>query len=214
MTQRPDWQQQRDFLIRMYFGADDEQGGFTKRAYLDLNRTIHGLSKVADKEERKARATECLRDCLSNLKAKTVPSSRETLGDEFDEWHAGACNDIAGRFGNFLHGQAQKRLNIGQAQKWLNMTIKYRWFFSESDPLNGWSVVVHIPVDDFVLRAAKAHGIVPPTQAAWSRWDLEAYQEFQKRVRGYAEKCNVTPLELEHRWWMNQSGFESPVNKE
>jgi len=79
-----------------------------------------------------------------------------------------------------------------------------RWFFSDSDPLNRWFGVAHIPVDDFVLRAAQEHNIVPTTQAAWSRWGAPEYKTFQQHIRAHAKKCGATPMEIEHRWWMRQ----------
>jgi hypothetical protein len=110
VIQRPDYQQQRTFLMRMYFGAADEEGGFTRRAYLDLSRTLHGLSKLPKKEAMKARATDCLRNSLLVL-TKMVPSTPETLRAEFDQWHERACADIMGCFNgefHFCYGQAQK----------------------------------------------------------------------------------------------------------
>jgi hypothetical protein len=64
---RPDWPQQRDFLIRLYFGEDDEKRGFTARAYRDFNRTLRGLALHSRKDEMKAQATECTLTSLSNL---------------------------------------------------------------------------------------------------------------------------------------------------
>ncbi len=198
VTHRPDYRQQRTFLIRMYFGAEDEKGGFTRRAYLDLSRTLHDLATVPSREDMKARATDCLRNSLLDL-TKMQPSTPETLRAEFDQWHERTCRDIMRCFEGFDH------FHYGQAQKWLNMTIKYRWFFSDSDPLNGWFSAAHIPVDAFVLRAAEEHEIRPTTQAPWSRWDAPEYKTFQERIRAYAKKCGVTPLEVEHCWWMKQS---------
>jgi len=179
----------------MYFGEADKKAGFTRRAYRDFNRTLHGFGEHLDKEDMKTKAAECLRKSLSDLTVK-LPSRHEGLRDEFDRWHEETCGKIMDCFARF------PAFSYGQAQKWLNMTIKYRWFFSESDPLNGYFGVAHVPVDDFVLRAAKARGIEPPTKAPWSRWDASAYLTFQCCIRTHAAACGVAPLEIEHRWWM------------
>jgi hypothetical protein len=185
--------------MRMYFGADDEKGGFTRRAYLDLSRTLHGLYRDEKKEGMKTRATECLRKALTALKEKETPPKSEDLRTEFDQWHQHACTDIRNCFTEFC-------FSYGHAQKWLNMTLKYRWFFSDCDPLNGWFDVAHVPVDNFVLCAAREHKIVPLTKQAWSRWSVGEYKAFQEQIRAHARKCEISPLELEHRWWMDQSG--------
>ncbi|WFU80108.1 hypothetical protein QA645_37365 [Bradyrhizobium sp. CIAT3101] len=195
MSHRPDWAEQRQFLIRLYFGDLDVRDGFIGRAYRDFNRTLHGLRQHADKERMKERAAIRMTALLKELAAMPAPSAG-SLQEHFDGWHNDACSMIIRCFADF------GTFNYGQAQKWLNMTIKYRWFFGEVDPLNGWFKVAHIPVDDYVLRAAKANGIPIPVRLPWSRWEASAYLRFQACVREYAAQRGMTPLEVEHLWWM------------
>ncbi|MBU6463177.1 MAG: hypothetical protein KGK01_01720 [Bradyrhizobium sp.] len=179
MSHRPDWERQREFLLRLYFGEADVKDGFTGRAYRDFNRTLHGLGQHVEKERMKELAAESIRTSLAEL-AAMVPHTSENLREAFDYWHSSACSCIVRCFAQF------GAFNYGQAQKWLNMTIKYRWFFSESDPLNEWFKAAHVPVDDYVLRAAEDAGISSPVRLPWSRWDASAYLSFQNRVREHA----------------------------
>jgi hypothetical protein len=57
---RPNLDEQRNFLLRTYFGADrDQRDSFITGAYRDMNRTLHGLSKQENAKElvEKARKT-------------------------------------------------------------------------------------------------------------------------------------------------------------
>jgi hypothetical protein len=182
----------------MYFGADDEQAGFTSRAYRDMSRTLHGLSERGNKHILKAKAAKALRTALNHLVSLRLPRQPARMEIRFDAWHREACANLIGAFHPFP-------CHYGQAQKWLNMTVKYRWFFSPNDELWKWHSVAHVPVDDFVLRAAKRLGIPPRVKKAWSRWQQEEYETFQNNVRIYARKHQQTPLAIEHSWWMDQS---------
>lgn len=201
MEVRPNYEQQRTFLLRIYFGAEDEENGFTNRAYRDMSRTLHGLSKLGNKEALKTNARNVLKSSLTEL-AGLTPSSQNSLEKGFDDWHGEACLRVVKAFGPKTN---EFSFHYGQAQKWLNMTVKYRWFFSSNNELGEWHRVAHIAVDDLVLNASKECGIKRPTTESWSRWNEDQYKSFQSDIREYANQHNKTPLALEHEWWMQQS---------
>ena len=188
----------------MYFGAADEKNGFISRAYRDMSRTLHGLAELKNKEALKANAREALLKSLRELKSQSAPLVPNDLAADFDAWHRRTCANLIDAFTPF-------DCHYGQAQKWLNMTIKYKWLFTDGNELKNWYAVAHVPVDDYVLRAARKRNIVRPAKAEWSRWDKpEEYEAFQKEIRSYAAKHDTTPLAVEHDWWMEQSEKAGP----
>jgi hypothetical protein len=198
MAYAPDCQQQRTFLMRMYFGAEDERNGFIARAYRDLSRTVHGLAEYPQKQDMKASAADSLRSALSTIERLTVPSTRQKRCVAFDRWHERSCGRIITCFPKLLFSH-------GQAQKWINMTVKYRWWFGNGEWLNGWIDVAHIPVDNRILGAARERAIVPCTNSSWSRWSAADYKDFQEKIRNLAWDRKMSPLALEHHWWMQKS---------
>jgi hypothetical protein len=208
VTERPESEEQRAYLVRMFFGAEDETKGFIFRAYRDVSRTLHGLSKVENKEALKANARLALLKALRDLESQSVPLASNDLAARFDAWHRRACVSIIKAF-TPSHCSDEKpqtfHCHYGQAQKWLNMTIKYRWFFARGTELGNWYAVAHVPVDEYVLSAAREHNVSRPAKAEWSRWDADDYNAFQREVRIYAAKHDMTPLALEHIWWMEEA---------
>src|ERR1700722_15194470 len=87
VTERPESEEQRAYLVRMFFGAEDETNGFISRAYRDMSRTLHGLSKLENKEALKANAKEALLKALRDLKSQSAPPASNDLAAEFDAWH-------------------------------------------------------------------------------------------------------------------------------
>jgi hypothetical protein len=198
VSQRPNEDQQRNFLLRTYFGADEQKNDwFISRAYLDMCRTLRGLSKMQNTKKLVDGAKEGLRGSLRELQNRGVPTIPDNLTTAFDEWHRSACNKLIGCFRPFP-------CYYGQAQKWINMTIKYCWFFMEGNELDAWYLVAHVPVDEFILCAAENKGITRPCEQ-WSCWnDPQGYEAFQMEIRRYA-KQRTTPLALEHEWWMEEA---------
>jgi hypothetical protein len=199
VSERPDCRMQRAFLLRAYFGAEgDPTGWFISRAYLDVCRTLHRLSKEPNAKKLVKNANQSVRGSLCKLKRQGVPTNAGRLVNRFDEWHRAACNELIGCFADF-------KCHYGQAQKWINMTIKYDWFFSPTSELNAWFSVAHMPVDGFVLRAAYKRAVIKRSGVAWSRWDHQSYEAFQSSIRDHAVKLGKTPLAIEHAWWMEES---------
>jgi hypothetical protein len=157
VTKRPECERQRAYLVQMFFGSEDEMNGFVSRAYRDMSRTLHGLSELKNKEALKANARGALLKAMGELKSKSAPPVLNDLVAAFDAWHRRACSDIIDAFTPF-------HCHYGQAQKWLNMTIKYRWFFAHGNELEKWYAVAHVPVDDYVLRAARKRSVTRPAK--------------------------------------------------
>lgn len=199
MSQRPTCDEKQNFLLLAYFGAvGDQTDRFISRAYRDMNRTLHGLSKRENAKELVQNAEKDLRNSLCKLQRLRVPNIPDERIAAFDQWHRCAC---AGLIGCFLPFQCY----YGQAQKWINMTIKYCWFFRDESELEAWYPIAHVPVDEFILRAAKEAGVNRPCEK-WSRWDNpNEYEEFQKLIRNEADELGKTPLALEHDWWMEEA---------
>ena len=86
----PTRSEQDEFLIRMFFGFDrDYLHSCIEIAYLDLCRTLRGISKHPDNPNLKKRAVECLQGAF-----KTLPSSLITDQAAFDNWHQALCSGL------------------------------------------------------------------------------------------------------------------------
>lgn len=182
-----------DFLVRCYFGdGQDALQRCVRRAYLDLNRTLHGFAghKTADRLREEAHQQVAQR--VAALKHE--PASQQA----FDSWHRKACSDIRehyrkGGFDAFSHGQAQK---------WLNMTLKYAFAMGESR-LPGYLLhysFAHIPIDNVFVAAVKAIG-GPDLPMPWSR--LDDYSVYLRLQEGYRKMfAPSAPLAAEFRLWL------------
>jgi hypothetical protein len=196
VSRRPSADEKQTFLLRVYFGADgDQTDWFISRAYRDMNRTLHGLSKQKNAKELVENARKVLRKSLRELQGQNAPTIPGELAASFNQWHRRACDRLIASFRPF-------HCHYGQAQKWINMTIKYSWFFKQDSELDPWYSAAHVPVDEFILRAAQKAGIQRPSEP-WSRWDdRKKYESFQRLIRDRADRNGTTPLALEHEWWM------------
>ena len=57
-----------DYLLRLYFGVEsDPLPACINRAYLDFNRTAHGLGKLANAEELHGKAVNILKEAIAEL---------------------------------------------------------------------------------------------------------------------------------------------------
>lgn len=188
----------RDFLFYSYFGitydsANKNQGKTLKacfdRAYLDLCRTIRFKGEHDTfKDNVKAVITKSIDGLIS------VHSQKD-----FDRKHEDICKEI------ITCANSQKVLaedfTYGQAQKWLNMTLKYMLLIGFwNDDLKEIIGFLHVPVDSFIISAAKKDLGISITSKAWSKWDIELYEKFQKEIR--EKSSNENPIEWEHRVWL------------
>ena len=195
---------QFEYLLRLYFGSDpDRLSCCIARAYRDLNRTIHGLAKVAEGEALRARASAVVRSYLTSLaKAGGVCSDQAA----FDERHRAASTELCSTYS--AAGFAKFR--VGQAQKWLNMALKYVFVFGENR-LRGYGRLfdlAHIPLDNIILDRLRSHG-VPSLATSWSRVSsYEEYMGIQRWVRSAFP--DSAPLAVEFALWQNSGNAASP----
>jgi hypothetical protein len=180
-----------DYLIRLYFGdTSDPLSCCIKRAYRDMNRTLHGLSELPADKGLHGRASAVVRSFLTGLS--------KTGGVAFDKRHRDACYELCSTYPS-----AKFRFHIGQAQKWLNMSLKYVFVFGE-DRLPGYSrifALAHIPLDNIILGHPKMNA-APKLSTRWSRVDsYDEYMEVQLWVR--RNFPDSPPLAVEFDLWQN-----------
>ena len=186
-----------EYMIRIYFGRGDYLTGCIDRAYLDFNRTLHGLGRIRKGDELYKKATERLKRRLSDL--RKANSVRSQTG--FDKWHRSTCLGLTQLYKKYGY----PRFYIGQAQKWVNMTLKYIFTMRDSR-VSGFGKVYrfcHIPIDNIVLgRLYVLEYEFPDFSVAWSRInDYEEYLAFQKWFRS---AFKLSPLDAEFKLWIGE----------
>lgn len=206
---KPTLQQQKDFLFQTYFGTrGDELDRFISRAYRDMNRTLHGIGKLADADKAKILngAKTLVKTAVIALRKKPFPGNPVQGSQEFDQWHTDLCRALKTYYVTELHNFDKIHFTYGQAQKWINMTMKYCWVCGGADVagLEPWYSVAHVAVDEVILVAAKKEGMIKIRPCRkWSTWDDQpAYQTFQDTIRQTAASKSQSPLELEYGWWL------------
>lgn len=182
-----------DFLVRCYFGeGKDPLGLCVQRAYLDLNRTLHGFAGHKGADELREQAHQLVRTLAGTLPDRACSQAG------FDAWHRDACTQLRALY----HQGGFDRFTFGQAQKWLNMTLKYVFTLGEAR-LPGFLPhypCAHIPVDNVFVQAARFHG-GPSLPMPWSRMDDYAvYLDIQRKYR--AMFSDSAPLAAEFRLWI------------
>ena len=111
-----------EYLLRLYFGsAPDRLSCCIGRAYRDLNRTLHGFAKVAEREGLQVRASAVVRAFLTDLGGASLDQPT------FDSRHEAACTELCAAYAAAEFAE----FRVGQAQKWLNMALKYVFAFGE-----------------------------------------------------------------------------------
>lgn len=119
--------------------------------------------------------------------------------EDFDRNHKDLCEKII-EMANSQKVLAAD-LTYGQAQKWLNMTLKYMLLTGFwNDRLQPIIEFLHVPVDSYIISAAKKDLGISITSKAWSKWDIELYEKFQKEIREKTD--NECPIEWEYRVWL------------
>ena len=187
----PTQSEQDSFAFRLYFGpGDDYLDLIIRRAYRDLNRTVHGVGGYPDAFQN---ATAVIRRELEFLRSGNVNPTVE----KFDDWHQTLCRSLCDTYSS--HGY--QTFYIGQAQKWVNMALKYVYVFGESK-LPGFAAyysLCHVSIDNIVFDAPAFKGLAS-FREPWSRLnDYSAYMLFQTRVRErYPESA---PLAVEFFAW-------------
>lgn len=199
---------QFEYLLRLYFGRDpdrlfgrdpDRLSRCIGRAYRDMNRTLHGLAEVPERDRLHDQASAVVRMFLTGLSGASL--DRAT----FDRRHRAACTKLCSTYSK--NGYAEFR--VGQAQKWLNMALKYVFVFGQ-DRLPGYAGVyelAHIPLDNVILGQLRGYG-VPRLTSPWSR--LAKYKEYMGIQRWVRWKFpGSAPLAVEF-WLFLNAGVVPP----
>ena len=191
-----DWD---DFVAICYFGRDgDWLDRCMRRAYLDMNRTLHGMSKLGEgHSDWKTAMLGVLKDRLAMLTGEHVWTQAS-----FDAWHHESV-DLLKKISS-EHGFSS--LSVGQAQKWINMSIKYAIALGERR-MSGFHCVydvAHVALDNVVLERLTELGM-SPLGCAWSRLDdYGRYMGCQQWVHDhFPDACS---LEVEYRLWQGDPG--------
>jgi len=185
-----------DYLVHLYFGSDDDlRYACIRRAYRDLNRTMHGFGNLENKERSKSTAEKILWDSLDELRSLATRPMTETV---FDAWHKKACESLISHFRkNHFH------FYVGQAQKWINMTLKYMFTLGE-ERVQGYVFVhpfCHAPLDKILMARLEAYEF-PRLSSAWSR--LDDYDEYLEKQNWIRRKFSIAPLDVEFLLWMGK----------
>ena len=187
-----DWD---DFVAICYFGREgDWLDRCIRRAYLDMNRTMHGMGTLGEGHaDWKSSTLRVMRDRLMML-----PGEHAWTQASFDSWHHESV-DMLKKISS-EHGFSS--LLVGQAQKWINMSVKYAIALGERRVPGFFRVydVAHVAIDSVVLGRLTELGM-PPLGCAWSRLDdYRRYMECQQWVR---DNSGGIPLEVEYRLWQD-----------
>jgi len=182
------------FVAVCYFGREgDWLDRCIRRAYLDMNRTLHGLGTLGEGHAGwKSAMLRALRGRLTML-----PGVHAWTQASFDAWHYESV-DMLKRISS-EHGFSS--LSVGQAQKWINMSVKYAIALGERRVPGFFHVydVAHVAIDSVVLGRLTELGM-PPLGCAWSRLDeYNRYIQCQQWVRDRFR--DEYPLEVEYRLW-------------
>jgi len=182
-----------EFLIQIVYGpCTDYLLACIRAAYLDFCRTMHGFSKVVDKQTIHNTAVQEMHErfCL-------LPSSQISEQDHFDAWHRQTSDSLVN-----IYADGSFNMFAGQTQKWINMTFK-NIFVCGDTRLSGYDPLYpfcHMPVDNVVLDQLAEEGLEMPARA-WSRWAYDDYLAFQVKLRRW---CRNQPLlNVEHGMWID-----------
>ena len=183
-----------DFLIRCYFGEGDNPLKMAiDRAYLDLNRTLHGFANHRGADSVRDGAHKLMISMLKRLQRKRVSQI------SFDKWHFKSCEALR----NYFWQGGFRKFSYGQSQKWINMTLKYIFTMGEKR-LPGYATCypfAHIPIDNIFIDSLQEYKKVK-LPAAWSRMDdYGVYLQLQKEFRSIFP--DSIPLDVEFRLWIS-----------
>ena len=185
-----------DFLKVIYFGVIiNPYEAASKRAYLDMNRTIRFNGMPEEKRTELRTSVTALLEKEIRLLSPEIITSQE----EYDSWHHALCTEIRS-----LYCDNGIEFHYGQSQKWLNMMIKYLYMIGECT-FDGLFEFLHVPLDNYVFDVAQKELGISRPKIPWSRWDdytgqYETYQnELRSRIHDYP------PLRWEFKYWMKEA---------
>ena len=200
----PTREDQFDFLIRCYFGpGEDALAVCVRRAYLDLNRTLHGFAQL-----REAAGVREGGHALVRKQLKVLQGLDSANQAGFDAWHRTSRHQLR----RFYRSNGFNSFTIGQAQKWLNMSLKYVFALGERrlPRFDRFYRFAHVPIDNVLLSRLTTFEIQGP-RSPWSRVDrYDTYFRLQRAVRSRFR--GDAPLAVEFRLWLKTSAISGAGN--
>lgn len=181
-----------DFITYAYFGGSTNKiEAASRRAYLDMNRTIRFDDFPKDDRYQ-------LRLLVQKIFEEEIPlllgNSISTQSD-FDAWHFHVCQEIISHY-----QKVGISFTFGQAQKWLNMTIKYLYML-EYDVFHHTFPFFHVPLDNYIFDVVDKELFIRKPDNPWSRIDdYWVYLDYQKQIR--EKLTDSSPLRWEFRYWL------------
>jgi hypothetical protein len=191
----PSAREREDYLLVLYFGAAPPSplARCVRRAYRDLNRTLHGMREHPHRQSLHDVAPRLLEERLQMLLESTKVSSQS----DFDSWHQMLAEELC----TLYRREGFTTFSVGQAQKWINMSFKYAVTFGE-DRINGTSRLfpwLHVPIDNIMLDELSLVG-APEMKTPWSRLaDYDEYLFLQQWIRrAFPDQA---PLTVDFHLW-------------
>lgn len=158
-------------------------------AYKDMQRTLHGISRLPEKDILKTEIKDSIKSWIIGLSKISDQNSFDRSHKELTE----TIISIAKKYG-------YDDFTVGQAQKWINMSLKYLSVFNHSQCANVYQYF-HIPLDSYILEAIIGPDYLQKV-GAWSRIsDYDIYLSIQRDFRN--KYPNEIPLDVEFNIWCN-----------
>lgn len=164
-------------------------------AYLDVNRTIRGITPEQSLSFKQAVVTLI----------ETLLTSASLNQAEFDQLHHQCCQRCLA-----FSSPSGARIYYGQAQKLLNMSLKYLYneYAAYNGKLNQFRFpdnniehLFHLPIDSQIRDALiDSFGFIAPTRLPWSQWSYEHYISFQHQLRKRLSP-QYRALEIDYMLW-------------
>jgi len=181
-------QDYNEYALRLIFGDhDDLLPAAVRRAYLDIARSLRGLSKVPDHTQLVADADRYLVQRLRDIASGYVIIDGP---ERYDQWHRATCQ----RIDEILTLGGYSGATIGHLQRWINGAVQYIHLIGAQhlpgyDALYPWC---HLPFDTALIDQLEPLGM--PPIASWARVDdYDAYLERQIWIR---EHLVFAPLDV------------------
>lgn len=180
-----------DFLKYVYFKSlSNCYEAASRRAYLDMCRTIRFNKKNGDETRKKV-------DVLIEKEIKALIKTGVDSQAEYDAWHFELCRQI-----KQLYDDQNIHFYMGQSQKWVNMTMKYLYIIGETD-LTGIFEFLHVPLDNYIFNAVEKELGIKKPKILWSRmtnYDKD-YIAYQRQIRN---SIDLEPLRWEFMFWLKE----------
>lgn len=175
----PSAHEREEYLLLLYFGAKPTSplGRCIRRAYRDVNRTIHGIGAFPANRSLRAAAARLLDTRIGAILGSPVVDSQSA----FDCWHRKLTEELCALYAS----KGFDTFVAGQGQKWISMVLKYAVTFGE-DRISGTSRLfqwLHAPIDNVVLAKLRERG-APELEARWGRlYTYDVYLSLQEWIR-------------------------------